>query len=167
LAGCFCRLIIPALSQVDNILISFNCKKHKKYWHEEYIGKPWQASPAPPDSYNCGELLRAIYKTRFGLDIHDIDADAEKLSECIRAFRPEIFGLMELSEDEVIKEFDCVFMAKTKYPCHCGIAADTADGLMILHCLENGGVVLHRVFELASLGFSKLIWYRLKQLREI
>jgi hypothetical protein len=129
-------------------------------WFENYVGKPWQANPKPPDSYNCGELLKSVYRDLFNIEEMEIKADAMKLSECVKAFQSRLFGLIPLKELDEKKEFDVVFMARSRYEDHCGLAANTTDGLLILHCLQSAGVVLESPYECLENGFSKLYWYR-------
>jgi hypothetical protein len=130
-------------------------------WTEKYVGKSWQAVPNPPASYNCGELLRHVYLDMFNYDAHKIEADANSLKSSLKAFSPSLFGLRALREDEQPREFDIVFFARSKYFDHCGVLADTQDGLMVLHCLQSCGVVLESQNENLTHGFKKLEAYRL------
>ena len=130
-------------------------------WYEKYVGKPWAARPEPPESFNCGELLRHTHLEKFGTETIGIRANALNLRECVENMRPEIFGLRPLAEGEKIKDFDCVFFGRaSKYEDHCGLAANTPDGLLILHCLQNCGVVLESPAEAKARGFQRLIYYR-------
>lgn len=131
-------------------------------WHDAYIGKPWAAVPSPPGSYNCGELLRAVHKDLFGFEADAIGVDASRLDDCVRAFDPGRFGLRHLRWGERPSEFDTVFFRRARYADHCGIAAMTADGLMVLHCLQSAGVVLESPMEALSRGFASLEWLRLE-----
>jgi hypothetical protein len=133
-------------------------------WYGKYIGKPWEARPRPPESFNCGELLRHVFLDRLGIEAHAIPADAMDLTERVLAFTAGVFGLRPLGDDEPRKEFDCVFMRKTRYEDHCGVAVRTADGLLILHCLQRLGVVLESPLEVMGQGFSHINWYRYKDL---
>lgn len=129
-------------------------------WYERYLGRPWEAAPSPPESYNCGELLRAVHRDRFGIDTNAITADATRLSECVRAFVPGLFGLRPLEDGERPGEFDCCFFFRARHAAHCGIAVETADGLLIMHCLESGGVVMESPMEALGRGFARLEWFR-------
>jgi hypothetical protein len=133
-------------------------------WHEAYVGKPWKASPNPPLSYNCGELCRSVYLDRLGLETAVIKADARKLDEVVRAFDPATFGVRPLAEGEARREFDIVFMRRARYADHCGVAVDTADGLLILHCLQARGVALDSPMEALGRGFARLDWHRYVEL---
>lgn len=131
-------------------------------WYEQYIGKPWKAAPSPPLTFNCGELIRYIYKHTLEIKLAEIDADATKLKECIANMRPSIFGLRSLSPNEKPQEFDCAFFARANYEDHCGIVVQTLDGLMILHCMQGLGVVLESPLEAKARGFRAISWYRHK-----
>jgi hypothetical protein len=63
-----------------------------------------------------------------------------------------------------VRDFDCAFFARTNYEDHCGIGARTSDGLLILHCLQNVGVVLERPQEALARGFREIFWYRHERL---
>jgi hypothetical protein len=133
-------------------------------WYESYVGKPWEAVPRPPESYNCGELVRAVLLERRGIDLGEICEDPTDLVGRIKCFDSRLFGLRELGPGEARREYDCVFMAKSRYDDHCGIAVNTLDGLMILHCLQTSGVVMETPLETMTYGFRRLNWYRHKGL---
>lgn len=129
-------------------------------WWLKYLGRPWAAVPNPPASYTCGELLRAVYRDEFGVDTAHILADPLVLRDCVAAMVPERHGLYPLQPGQAPIEFDAVFMARVKYDNHVGIAAQTTEGLMVLHCMQGAGVVLESPGELAGRGFRRLHWYR-------
>jgi hypothetical protein len=134
-------------------------------WYLDYLGKPWASVPNPPASYNCVILCASIYKDRFGIEVGDITRDADNFRECLAGFSeaekiPDIWGLVPLSENERPREFDTVFMARSKYQDHCGIMASTPDGLLVLHCIRDAGVILDAPMDMAMHGISKLTFYR-------
>lgn len=130
------------------------------YWHEKYIGKPWVSTPNPPESFNCGELLRYVHRHELGIETTAIEADAAVLSQCVANMRPEIFGLVPLADNAQLKDFDCAFFARSKYEDHCGICVMTLDGPLILHCVQGAGVVLENESEAKARGFKGITWYR-------
>lgn len=134
-------------------------------WHLKYLGKPWEASPNPPDSYNCGELVRAIHRDIFGIDTPPIPiADATSMRQCVAAMQPDIFGLVPLPEDSAIKDFDVAFMGRSRLA-HCGVAVCTDEGLKILHCPESPcGVCLDSLIELKMMGFPNIRFFRHREL---
>ena len=129
-------------------------------WWMEYLGKPWQAAPAPPDSYNCGELVREIYRKHLSIEMAPIPADALDLRQCVAAMAGGRYGLSPLPPENDPREFDVVFLARAKYDDHCGLAVNTGEGLMILHCQRGAGVLLDSPFDLAVRGYRRLSWYR-------
>ncbi len=132
------------------------------YWHEKYIGKPWEASPRPPESFNCGELLRYIHRHELGIITVSIEADAAILNQCVANMQPAIFGLAPLENSAHLKDFDCAFFARSRYEDHCGICVMTLDGPLILHCVQRAGVVLENEMEAKARGFKEINWYRHK-----
>lgn len=133
-------------------------------WYLDYLGKPWKASPNPPDSYNCGELVRSIYVDLFGITTSAIPvANAQSSLQCARAMQPEIFDLVPLPDNESTHEFDVCFMGRKTLMGHCGIAIDTNEGLRILHCPESAcGVTINSPLELKFSGFPFIRWFRYK-----
>lgn len=139
-------------------------KAIKPKWYLDYLGKPWQARPNPPESYNCGELVRSIYRDLFGIETSAIPvANAQSPLQCARAMQPEIFDLMPLPENENPQEFDVCFMGRKTLLGHCGIAVNTDIGLRILHCPESAaGVTINSELELRYSGFPLIRWFRHK-----
>lgn len=136
----------------------------EKDWHLAYLGKPWQARPEPPNSFNCGELVRFIYLERFGIRTAAIPvANAQSSLQCARAMLPEIFDLLPLSENTMPQEFDVCFMGRKTLMGHCGIAVETGAGLRIMHCPEAScGVTINSELELRYSGFPMIRWFRHK-----
>lgn len=141
----------------------------EKNWFYNYLGKPWRAKPNPPDSYNCGELVRSIYRDQFNIDTVAIPvADAQSALQCARAMRPTIFDLYALPEEEEPREFDVCFMGRKTLMGHCGIAVETSEGLRILHCPEAScGVTLNSPLELKCAGFPFIRWFRHKDFSSV
>lgn len=131
-------------------------------WWLDYLGKPWAAAPTPPASYNCGELVRAVHRDLCGIDSPAIPVtDAGSRLQCIRAMRPELFGLESLAEGEAPRALDVVFMGRRACLAHCGMAVETGEGLRVLHCPETAcGVALDSLLELRFSGFPQIRWFR-------
>lgn len=145
------------------------------YWYLSYLGKPWKANPEPPNSYNCGELVRSIYRDKFGIESAAIPVtNAHSSLQCARAMQPEIFDLLPLREDEAPHEFDVCFMGRKMLMGHCGVAVYLPIRkfefyevpeyeLYILHCPENScGVTLQKPIEMKYSGFPNIRWFRHK-----
>lgn len=131
-------------------------------WHLAYLGKPWANVPRPPQSYTCGELVRAVHRDLLGIDSPPIPVpDAGVLRDCVAAMKPEIFGLAALPPGARPRELDVAFFARARDRDHCGIACATADGLMILHCLQREGVRLDSQADMRGVyGYRHVRWYR-------
>ena len=127
-------------------------------WFEEYLGRPWARVPEPPQSYTCGELCRAVLRERLGIETPLIHADAGILRECIENIgQPEAYGLVPVEEP---REFDLAFLIRGRMRDHVGIAVDTAEGLMILHCQQGSGVILQSPAEMLGTGWRRIEWFR-------
>lgn len=131
-------------------------------WWVEYLGKPWEAVPHPPDSYNCGELVRAVHR-----DLVDIDSPAIPVSDahsglqCLKAMQPGLFGLEPLRDGERPQTLDVAFLGRSERLAHCGVAVETSEGLRILHCPQSAsGVVLDELLQLRFSGFPSVRWFR-------
>ena len=61
-------------------------------WHEEYLGKPWVQNPNPPHSFNCGELVRHVYKRFLGHDSPMLLADIGMIVVAIVAIVVSIYA---------------------------------------------------------------------------
>lgn len=128
-------------------------------WWEKYIGRPWRANPEPPESYNCGELVREVLRERAGIETPDIIANAAVLRECVKAMLPSRYGLRPLRNEEP-KELDVAFMVRASREDHVGIGINTDDGLKILHCQQGAGVTWDSPAELLGMGVRRINWYR-------
>lgn len=131
-------------------------------WWLVYLGKPWRAMPAPPESYNCGELVRAVHRDMLGIDSPTIPiADAQSRLQCVRAMQPDLFSLEPLPDGEQPRTFDVAFLGRGIHLAHCGMAVETCEGLRVLHCPESAsGVCLDSLQELWLAGFPALRWFR-------
>lgn len=134
-------------------------------WYLAYLGKPWKANPKPPESYNCGELVRSIHYDLFGIVTAAIPIEnAQSRRQCLQAMQPTIFDLLPLPEGYEPRDIDVAFMGR-KSLAHCGVAVITCEGMKILHCPEAAcGVCLDNVFELKMMGFNTIKWFRHKDL---
>lgn len=130
-------------------------------WYENYIGKPWEGVPNPPHSYTCGELCRAVLWEQCGIDAPEILADAFSLRSCISAMRnPQYYGLRPLAAADHPRQYDIVYLLRATMQDHVGIAVETLDGLMIMHCQQGCGVTMDSVAELHGMGFRHMLWHR-------
>lgn len=133
-----------------------------KNWWLRYLGKPWAAKPSPPQSYNCGELVRTVHMDWLGLNSPAIPvANTQSRLQCVRAMQPDFFCLEPLPDGDLPRSLDVAFLGRGQHLSHVGIAVETTEGLRILHCPEAAsGVVLDSLQELYLLGFPHLRWFR-------
>ena len=135
-------------------------------WYEKYIGKPWVAMPRPPESFTCGELARHIYFERLGIDTPPVYADPSRLDQCIANLEePESYSLFSFTGQP--RPFDIAYMMRRVKRDHMGIAVQTVDGLMILHCMQGVGVILETEAEIrGSTGARNIEWRRHRDVTE-
>ena len=125
-------------------------------WHEEYLGKPWQANPNPPESFNCGELLRYVYKKHFDYDAPILLADALDLRSCVRDVQNIQRYYSNMKKVTRAQDFDLAVLWRGIIPDHVGLYAAGS----ILHCRPNVGVFLDDAFTIESFGWRKIEYYR-------
>ena len=131
-------------------------------WWLAYLGKPWAAVPNPPESYTCGELVRAVHLDLCGIDSPPIPVtNAGSRAQCLRAMQPTLFGLEPLALTIEPRALDVVFLGRRERFGHCGVAVETTEGLRVLHCPEAAcGVTLDSLLELRFAGFPNARWFR-------
>ena len=134
-----------------------------KDWWKLYLGKPWAAIPNPPHSYTCGELGRCVLREQLGIEVPPILADPRILRDCVNNMGdPAFYDLVPVEDSP--REFDIAYLIRATRRDHLGIGAMTPDGLMILHCIRNAGVIMESPFEMLGTGFRKIKWYRHKKM---
>ena len=118
-------------------------------WHEAYIGKPWASPPEPPRSFNCGELLRHVYRIHLGLETPPIVADPGNARSCARDIR-NLRRYGDFYEVAMPRDFDLALMGLGLHKTHVGLVA----GECVLHCVEGAGVLLEDIFAMLCLGWK-------------
>jgi len=125
-------------------------------WHEQYLGKPWKQTPDPPNSFNCGDFVRWIFKEHFGYDAPVLLADTGDLRSCIRDIR----GIARYANFSPVtgepQDFDLALMARGAEEDHIGVCV----GSDILHCRPKVGVFLDDVFTLRTMGWRGIRYIR-------
>ena len=128
-------------------------------WHEAYLGKPWSGTPNPPETFNCGELVRYFYSQDSSYECLPIPVpDAKNLRDCVEAMKPSYFGLVPVEGEPQDK--DAVFLSRRHLMDHCGLGVKTPSGLYVLHCSQRGGVQLSTIGELRGQGYTGFSWWR-------
>ena len=132
----------------------------ERMWHEEWLGKPWSGVPNPPETFNCGEFVRYVYKRDLGHECLPVPVpDARKLKDCVKAMKPDYFGLVPA--ELPLQDRDAVFMARRYMMDHCGMIVLLPNGEQgILHCSQQGGVQLSTFLEMKMQGYTSFSFWR-------
>ena len=123
----------------------------------QYLNKPWKQQPDPPHSFNCGELLRHIFKRHFDYDAPVLFADTTDLRSCIRDIRG-IARYGDFAQVDVPQDFDIALLAMGVDEGHIGVCVGSSN---ILHCYPGAGTVLDDAFTLRNMGWRKIRYLRL------
>lgn len=126
-------------------------------WHEQYLGKPWEHNPNPPHSFNCGELLRHIYRQYMGYDAPLVLADTRDVRSCIKDVG-NIGRYADFYPVTVPQDFDIAVLSRGGPADHVGLYVN-GD---ILHCHPRVGVSLDSAFALSVMGWKKVQYLRVK-----
>lgn len=124
-------------------------------WHEQYLGKPYDHNPHPPHSFNCGELLRHVYRQYLGYDAPLVLADTRDLRSCIKDVA-HMDRYATFHTVAVPRDFDVAVMARNGPADHVGLYV----GGDILHCLPKVGVALDSAFALGVMGWRHIHYLR-------
>ncbi|MCG8522104.1 MAG: host specificity factor TipJ family phage tail protein [Pseudomonadales bacterium] len=132
------------------------------HWANAHIGKPWEVAAEGPDSFDCYGLLRHVQQKHFGVEMPKLaEVDRGSILAVVRAIRRNPENQM-WQEIETPKEGCVVKMFKDGEPDHIGIWLDE-DGGGVLHCVKAYGVCYDSRFELETLGWRGLRFFRRKQ----
>lgn len=111
------------------------------HWAAAYLGKPWRIGADGPDAYDCWGLIRAVLRTRAGIELQPIVfADVRELITAFAA-HPEHAHWTRVEEP---RELDAVLMSQARHPIHVGLWVG-ADGGRVLHACRPAVVVQDRV----------------------
>lgn len=137
-------------------------------WYEKLINRPWKGKPTPPRSFNCGELIRYVYKRRLKIELPPIYANGENLRQSImNVSEPELYGFEQAVPQNEIRPYDICLLQRNVRRDHVGLIVKTPTGLMFLHCVTGAGVVLETLFEMqATTGCSFAEFRRHKDVPE-
>ena len=130
-------------------------------WYEEFLGIPWAGIPDPPRTFNCGELLRFVFKRECGHECAPIPCrDARDLHGCLESMVPPFYGLVPVPAGEE-RDKDGVFMARRRFVDHCGLLVELPGGdRRVLHCSQLGGTQLSSFGELRAQGYTTFSFWR-------
>lgn len=126
------------------------------HFAEQYLGRPWMSGKSGPDAYDCYGLVRAVYKSVYGVSLPEVNVNAHSMPACVHACIDQ-----QQQWREIAYPIDgCVVtMTRSNLPHHVGIWLD-ADGGGALHALDGAGVIFSSLPALAALRFKILSYYQ-------
>jgi len=128
------------------------------HWASPYIGRPWQSGGQGPESYDCWGLVRAIYRSRYGLELPAVAVDADRplaVRHAVAAGAAEkLWRAVTIDE---LEEGDVVVMSQALQPDHVGLWLDSGG---VLHCARHVGVCFQRPSQLCVHGWNLIAGYR-------
>jgi cell wall-associated NlpC family hydrolase len=122
-------------------------------WAIQYIGEPWIAG-----ENDCWAFARRVWREQFNITVPAVDVDAFNRLACSRAFHNHE-ERQHWYPVHAPRDGDAVLMGKNARPCHVGVWCEADRGL-IVHCMEDWGVVAHTPTTLRGTGFRVLGYYR-------
>jgi hypothetical protein len=124
------------------------------------MGKPWVKGATGPDAWCCWTLAQAGQRLLFGREIAMIGIDEDSAISVARAMRNHPLWAAWERHDQPMHG-DVVKMWRPSNPNHVGtyLALDRGG---IHHCQRGSGVVFDAVFNLPTLGWSRLEYWRPK-----
>lgn len=128
-------------------------------WYEKLINRPWAGRPRPPYSFNCGELIRYIYRKRLGIEMPAVWADGNSLRQSIvNMNQPQVYGFHPC--EPPYRPFDICIMKRSVRRDHVALIVQTSVGLLFLHCIQGAGVVLENEFEIKATTGNDFMEYQ-------
>jgi len=132
------------------------------HWATKYIGRPWVKDGDGPDEFNCGGLVRYLYRERLGIEVPTVDVDALSLLSVAKLLKDKDGGLhKDWVKVEAPKDMDAVELSHAKDPHHVGLWLDV-DGGGVLHCVQGIGVMFSNPTNLHMSGWKIKGYWRHK-----
>lgn len=121
----------------------------------EYLGLPHKPGAAGPEAFDCWNLLRHLQAKHF--DVMMPDAPIGDEAACLELFKEKAES-GQWTSVAIPKHGDCALLRGGRWP-HVGVFLDF-DGGGVLHAMEGRGIIWTRVAHLRSLGFGRVVYYR-------
>ena len=137
------------------------------HWSAGLIGRAYVPRAAGPDAFDCWGLCKYVWRTRCGYVAPDIAIDPANKVACRRAFLDfgnELDNHVSALEVQRPREYDAVYMTRSRLPDHIGLWTEPDARGGILHALEHVGVVFSRASSLRAIGIHILAFHRPKGL---
>lgn len=132
------------------------------HWAADYIGIAWEYGATGPFAYDCWNFVRMVQERHYGVHLPEVAYDPDNWRNATEEMlhHPEHQNWEQVYEPQ---DGDVVMMARNRLPLHIGLWINTGKSRGVLHCAEPCGVVFNGPFELRSLGWGSLKFYRHKK----
>jgi hypothetical protein len=122
------------------------------HWALRYIGKPWAAGTAGPDTFDCWGLVVEVQKQLFNRTLETVYIAPDDLRGLIQALEHHPFR-KEWEITQTPHEGDVVLLRQSRHPVHVGVWLEV-DGGGVLHATRSWGVIFQRIPELNLSGWQ-------------
>ena len=131
------------------------------HWAIQYIGLGYRHGAVGPTEFDCWGFVRWCLDKHYGIAVPAIEPSSYQVLSYAREFRkhPEVSRWSRVDKP---MDGDVALLSCSRTPHHCGIYAD-ADGGVVVHALENVGVVAQTLPSLSSKGWTKQEFWRLER----
>jgi cell wall-associated NlpC family hydrolase len=138
-----------------------------KHWAYSLIGKPWAPGGTGPDSYDCWNLVRHVFATRYSIDMPEVRGGDFGIIENVAALKhaAEVSGWRPADGEP--RDGDIVLMVGPEGR-HVGVMIETAKGPRLLHADGHmgtkgpvGSVVAVPLADAIAGGYSEVELWRL------
>jgi hypothetical protein len=132
------------------------------HWATDLIGRPYRRGAHGPDEFDCWGLVRHVFATVHGIDMPVVtvgsldDATLDNVAAIKRA--AQVSGWRP-SGDHTMAEHDIVLMNGLEGR-HVGVMVRANGALLLLHCVEQLGVCVQPLADLARSGFTGFVFWR-------
>lgn len=132
------------------------------HWACDLIGRPYSLDPVAPESFNCWSLVRHVFETVHGIEMPVIavgQKDPETPDNVAAIKRAAAVSGWKPSGDALPAEHDIVLMSSIQGR-HVGVMVSANGSLLLLHCMEQVGVCVQPLADLARMGFHGFAFWR-------
>lgn len=121
-------------------------------WERRYLGGKW-AVGGDSTGLNCWELVQAVYRNQFGIELPAMQVDGNSVLAAMREFirNPEYANWVTVQDAP--DEFHVLLMGKGIRSAHVGVWSKHYGG-SILHSVQGAGVILTPSARLHELGYK-------------
>lgn len=137
-----------------------------KHWASDLIGRPWSPEGTGPESFNCWNLVRHVYKDQLGLDLPLLQIGKAYNEEALRDLctTGTWNHVGQYRANNRPRQWDIVLCWCDGLR-HVGVMIDCDHQTLLLHCVGgeemNVGVVLDDLEFASARGFHNFEAWRL------